>query len=95
MRFSRITAAVLALSASPAGLLAQGGGDGGLYDINTGLSVWTLVVFAILVFILGKYTVSSLVCVATRYSVNGMMLHHTTNPMLGMRDTFKSICAEL
>lgn len=55
MRLSRITAAVLALSASPAGLLAQGGGEGGLYDINTGLSVWTLVVFAILVFILGKF----------------------------------------
>ena len=55
MRLSRITAAVLALSASPVGLAAQGGGEGGLYDINTGLSVWTLVVFAILVFILGKY----------------------------------------
>lgn len=55
MRTSRITAAVLALLASPAGLLAQGGGDGGLYDINTGLSVWTLVVFGILVFILGKF----------------------------------------
>jgi F-type H+-transporting ATPase subunit b len=57
MRLSRITAAALALAASPAGLLAQGGGEGGggLYDINTGLSVWTLVVFGILVFILGKY----------------------------------------
>lgn len=57
MRLSRITAAVLALVASPTGLLAQGGGEGGggLYDINTGLSVWTLVVFGILVFILGKY----------------------------------------
>jgi len=55
MRLSRITAAVLALAASPVGLMAQGGGDGGLYDINTGLSVWTLVVFGILVFILGKY----------------------------------------
>lgn len=57
MRLSRITAAALALAASPAGLLAQGGGEGGggLYDINTGLSVWTLVVFGILVFTLGKY----------------------------------------
>jgi len=56
MRASRITAAVLALAASPAGLLAQGGeGGGGLYDINTGLSFWTLVVFGILVFLLGKY----------------------------------------
>ena len=57
MRLSRITAAVSALVASPTGLLAQGGGEGGggLYDINTGLSVWTLIVFGILVFILGKY----------------------------------------
>ena len=57
MRVSRITAAVLALAAGlPGTLLAQGGeGGGGLYDINTGLSVWTLLVFGILVFILGKY----------------------------------------
>lgn len=56
MRLSRITAAALALAISPAGLFAQGGeGGGGLYDINTGLSFWTLVVFGILVFILGKY----------------------------------------
>jgi len=57
MRLSRITAAVSALVASPTGLLAPGGGEGGggLYDINTGLSVWTLIVFGILVFILGKY----------------------------------------
>jgi hypothetical protein len=49
---------MLALSASlPQALWAQGGGEGGggLYDINTGLSAWTLVVFGILVFILGKY----------------------------------------
>ena len=56
MGLSRITAAALALAVSPAGLFAQGGeGGGGLYDINTGLSFWTLVVFGILVFILGKY----------------------------------------
>lgn len=57
MRASRITAALLALSASTPGVLfAQGGeGGGGLYDINTGLSVWTLVVFAILVWVLGRY----------------------------------------
>jgi len=50
--------AMLVLGAStPASLFAQGGGEGGggLYDINTGLSFWTLVVFAILVFLLGKY----------------------------------------
>jgi F-type H+-transporting ATPase subunit b len=58
MRASRILSAGLALAAStPAALFAQGGGEGGggLYDMNTGLSFWTLVVFGILVFILGKY----------------------------------------
>lgn len=57
MRASRITAALVAVSAIvPQSLWAQGGGgDGGLYDMNTGLSVWTLVVFGILVFILGKF----------------------------------------
>jgi F-type H+-transporting ATPase subunit b len=57
MRVSRITAALLAVSATvPSSLWAQGGeGGGGLYDINTGLSFWTLLVFGILVFILGKY----------------------------------------
>lgn len=57
MRASRITSAMLVLTAvTPELLQAQGGeGGGGLYDINTGLSVWTLVVFAILVFILGKF----------------------------------------
>jgi len=56
MRASQITAVVFVLAASPIELLGQGGeGGGGLYDINTGLSFWTLVVFGILVFILGKY----------------------------------------
>ena len=56
MRASQITAVVYALAASPIELFGQGGeGGGGLYDINTGLSFWTLVVFGILVFILGKY----------------------------------------
>ena len=56
MRVSQITAAVFVLVVSPIELLGQGGeGGGGLYDINTGLSFWTLVVFAILVLILGKY----------------------------------------
>ena len=56
MRASQITAVVYALAASPIDLFGQGGeGGGGLYDINTGLSFWTLVVFGILVFILGKY----------------------------------------
>ena len=56
MRVSQITAAVFVLAVSPIELLGQGGeGGGGLYDINTGLSFWTLVVFAILVLILGQY----------------------------------------
>jgi F-type H+-transporting ATPase subunit b len=57
MRASRITAAALAQSAAaPTMAWAQGGeGGGGLYDINTGLSVWTLIVFGILVFVLGRY----------------------------------------
>lgn len=57
MTVSRITAALLAVSATaPSSVWAQGGGGGGgLYDMNTGLSVWTLLVFGILVFILSKY----------------------------------------
>lgn len=57
MRASRISAAAFGLMAAmPAIAAAQGGeGGGGLYDINTGLSAWTLLVFGILVWVLGKY----------------------------------------
>jgi len=62
MRASRIIpAALAALAASPVALWAQAGGHGaeggggGLFDINTGLSTWTLLVFAGLVFLLGKF----------------------------------------
>lgn len=62
MRASRIVpAALTALAASPVGLWAQEGGhaaEGGggrLFDINVGLSTWTLLVFGGLVFILGKF----------------------------------------
>lgn len=58
MRARRSLGAALGLLAFvPGRVWAQGGGEGGggLYDINTGLSAWTLIVFAILVFILGKY----------------------------------------
>jgi len=58
MRASRIVTAALALLVlAPVSVWAQGGGEGGggLYDINTGLSAWTLIVFAILVFVLGKF----------------------------------------
>lgn len=53
-----VTAALTALVLAPRWVWAQGGaaeGGGGLYDINTGLSAWTLIVFAILVVLLGKF----------------------------------------
>ena len=58
MRASRISASLLlSLALVPGAVQAQGGGEGGggVYDMNTGLSVWTLIVFAGLVFILGKF----------------------------------------
>jgi F-type H+-transporting ATPase subunit b len=59
MRMSRILPALIALAAAlPEGLWAQGGGEGGeggLFDINTGLSAWTLLVFVGLVVLLGKF----------------------------------------
>jgi F-type H+-transporting ATPase subunit b len=62
MRASRIVpAALAAFATSPVALWAQAGehgaegGGGGLFDINTGLSTWTLLVFAGLVFLLGKF----------------------------------------
>jgi len=57
MRASRFTAALFAASAyAPHVLWAQEAeGGGGLYDINTGLSTWTLIIFGILVFVLGKF----------------------------------------
>ena len=59
MRVTRILPATLSmLAALPGPLRAQGGGEeggGGLFDINTGLSVWTLFVFAGLLVILSKY----------------------------------------
>jgi F-type H+-transporting ATPase subunit b len=63
MRASRIVpAALVFLTSSPlvawaqeAGHGAEGGGGGGLFDINVGLSTWTLLVFGVLVFALGKY----------------------------------------
>jgi F-type H+-transporting ATPase subunit b len=43
--------------ALPASLSAQGGGEGGggLFDINAGLSAWTLAVFVALIVVLGKF----------------------------------------
>jgi F-type H+-transporting ATPase subunit b len=59
MRTSRIACAVTALAvALPARAFAQGGaeggGGGGLFDINAGVSAWTLLVFFALLLILGK-----------------------------------------
>lgn len=61
MRASRILpTALVILASSPLALVAQGHGEEagagpGLFDINTGLSVWTLIVFGGLVFLLGKF----------------------------------------
>lgn len=59
MRVRAVAGATLVwLVVSPAVLWAQGGGGEGepsLFDINTGLSAWTLIVFAGLLFILGKF----------------------------------------
>lgn len=44
----------LALAATPGALLAAEGGPG-LFDVNLGLSLWTVVIFLLLVGLLGKY----------------------------------------
>ena len=48
-----VAAATAALHAVPSSLLAQEGP--GLFDINTGLSLWALIVFGILLALLGKF----------------------------------------
>jgi len=61
MRASRIVPTVVAaLVASPVAALAQehaaqGGSEPSLFDINLGLSTWTILVFAGLLFLLGRY----------------------------------------
>lgn len=58
MTIRRVIWPTLALAAvGPARLLAQEAGEGGgtPFDINVGLSFWTLVVFVALLFILGKF----------------------------------------
>jgi F-type H+-transporting ATPase subunit b len=49
--------AALALVAMPAALAAQGGGEAapGLFDVNLGLTIWTIIIFLSLVGILGKF----------------------------------------
>ncbi len=55
----RLLAAVLALATSPAVALAQedhgAGGGNSLFSINPGLSIWTIVVFLLLLFVLGRF----------------------------------------
>lgn len=52
----QLTTAGLLLLATPAALAAQGdGGGGALFDVNLGLSLWTVVIFLLLLFILGKF----------------------------------------
>ena len=53
MRALPVAAVAAALSALPASLLAQEGP--GLFDINTGLSLWALIVFLILLLLLAKF----------------------------------------
>jgi len=59
MRVSRIVpAALVLLAASPLAVWAQeegASGGGGIFNINAGLSLWTIVVFLGLLFILGKF----------------------------------------
>ena len=49
--------AALVLSAVPGPLLAQEaeGGGAALFDVNLGLSLWTVVVFGLLLVVLGKF----------------------------------------
>lgn len=53
MRALPVAAATAALHAVPASLLAQEGP--GLFDINTGLSLWALIVFLILLLLLHRF----------------------------------------
>ncbi len=56
MRLHRSIAAVLgALAVSPGVLMAAEEGEPGLFSVNLGLSVWTIVIFLSLLFILRKY----------------------------------------
>lgn len=54
MKVLQLAAAATVLqSAAPVSLLAQEGP--GLFDINTGLSIWALIVFGILLLLLGRF----------------------------------------
>ena len=54
----RLLLALVVLASSPVAVAAQehaAEGGGGLFDINPGLSIWTIVVFLLLMFVLGRY----------------------------------------
>lgn len=59
MKVKSVAASAAALTgawlALPAALLAAEEGEPGLFSINLGLSIWTIVVFLLLVFLLGKF----------------------------------------
>lgn len=44
-----------ALFAAPAPLLAADEGGGGLFDVDPGLSLWTIIVFLAVLFVLGRF----------------------------------------
>ena len=55
-----LSGALVAVAVSPVTLLAQehgaeGGGGNSLFSINPGLSIWTLIVFGLLLFVLGRF----------------------------------------
>lgn len=55
---ARLLFALAALAVSPVGVLAQEHGEesqGGLFDINVGVSFWTIVIFLSLLFVLWKF----------------------------------------
>lgn len=56
MRTTRILSAVgAAVAASPGALLAAEGGGGGVFAVNPGLSIWTTVIFLMLLGVLWKF----------------------------------------
>jgi F-type H+-transporting ATPase subunit b len=60
IRVSSAAAAALLMAAGPVALAAQEAeaaaeGGGGMFDVNVGLTIWTIVVFIFLLLILGKF----------------------------------------
>jgi F-type H+-transporting ATPase subunit b len=46
---------IVAGSMAPAPLLAQGGGGGGLFSVDLGLTVWTIVIFLVVLWVLRRF----------------------------------------